>query len=110
VDVKLVHLTLLHLTLLPPGYEVGRYWLLERNDGSYCPGGAKTCPTQQYYHIPVSWLHPAGENSPPNLLVLFDMTGATDITSVGLATSGMKSSDDLSSSAVDPTQVISCEF
>jgi hypothetical protein len=32
------------------GWEVGRYWTLARDDASACPGGAATCPTQQYYH------------------------------------------------------------
>lgn len=56
------------------GHEVGRYWTLERNDGSACPFGAKECPTQQFYHLPAAWLLEKGEK---NELVIFETLGAT---------------------------------
>ena len=90
------------------GNDVGRYWTLQRNNGAACPAGAKTCPTQQYYHVPASWLNPAGSDS-KNLLVVFDVTGATDLSGVGLATSSMGSSN-AAVSPIDPTKVVSCEF
>jgi hypothetical protein len=91
--------------------QVGRYWLMKRNDPSYCPGGATTCPTQQYYHIPAAWLNPSNMSPPKeNLLVMFDVTGATDITKVALATSSMAHSGSPNTAVVDPTKVVSCEF
>ena len=84
------------------GYEIGRYWTLERNDGSACPFGKESCPTQQYYHLPAAWL----SSGKPNVLVIFETLGAPSITSVGLATSSMEDG----AAVADPTKVVSCEF
>ena len=85
------------------GHEVGRYWTLERNDGSACPFGASECPTQSFYHVPAAWLRSDGKNS----LVIFEALGAADVGSVGLATAAMASG---AGAAVDVGKVVSCEY
>lgn len=85
------------------GHEVGRYYTLTRNDGSACPKGS-SCPTQQYYHIPAAWLV-SGQNA--NLLTIFEASGATELSSVGLATAQMATG---AGPTVDPTKVVSCEM
>jgi hypothetical protein len=84
------------------GNEVGRYYTLERNDASACPADGSSCPTQQYYHVPAAWLVDG-----PNLLTIFEASGATDLTSVGLATAAMESGAGID---VDPSKVVSCEM
>ena len=86
------------------GNDVGRYWLLERNDGSECSGGRARCATQELYHVPRSWLAAAGGE---NVLTLFEAAGAPDPTSVRLAASSMH---DGAPPAVDPESVSSCVF
>ena len=85
------------------GHEIGRYWTLQRNDGSACPFGKTACPTQQFYHLPASWLSEPGES---NHLVLFEVLGAVQLGKVGLATAKMQPG----MHQVDPTKVASCEF
>jgi hypothetical protein len=70
------------------GHDVGRYWLLERNDFDQCPklgegeggaseqqaGRARACATQTFYHIPTAWLAPSAEKG-GNLLTVFEAAG-----------------------------------
>jgi hypothetical protein len=61
------------------GHDIGRYWLLPRNDGS-------GVPSQRFYHVPPDWLAEAGAL---NELVLFEDEGAADVSRVGVAVSRM---------------------
>jgi hypothetical protein len=61
------------------GHDIGRYWLLPRNDGS-------GQPSQRFYHAPPDWLNAAGEL---NELVLFEDEGAPDVSLVGVVVSRM---------------------
>jgi beta-galactosidase len=95
------------------GLDAGRYWLLARNDGSACPGGAAQCATQTLYHLPKSWLLPAASGIEPqgvapkkNLLTIFEAEGGAQLPLVGLAMSTMGGKPQ----AVDPTQIVSCVF
>lgn len=85
------------------GHEVGRYWSLERNDGTACPFGASKCPTQQFYHLPAAWLAKPGAK---NDLVVFETLGG-DPSTVGLATATMKSG---AGPTVAVDKIVSCEY
>jgi hypothetical protein len=61
------------------GHDIGRFWLLPRNDGS-------GLPSQRFYHVPPDWL---AEPSALNELVLFEDEGARDVSLVGVAVSRM---------------------
>ena len=58
------------------GHDVGRFWLLARNDGF-------GQPSQSFYHVPPDWL----SSEHLNELVVFEDEGALDISAVGVATS-----------------------
>ena len=95
------------------GHDAGRYWLLARNEGSACPGGAQTCATQSFYHLPRAWLEDSGDgrSDKPNLLTLFEVEGGIDLSAVSLAVSSMETSVAAAAEGeVDPTKVVSCEF
>ena len=68
------------------GNDVGRYWLLDRNDGSECSGGRARCATQELYHVPRSWLRGRRRRECTDAL---RGCGAPDPTSVRLAASSM---------------------
>eukprot|EP00040_Diaphanoeca_grandis_P031845 m.191403 g.191403 ORF g.191403 m.191403 type:complete len:783 (+) comp32431_c0_seq1:96-2444(+) len=89
------------------GHEVGRYWTKERNDASACPAGAKSCATQQYYHIPAAWVNTAGSDS-ENVLTIFETVGQGTGPMATVSISTMSSSS--GADTVDPTKVVSCEF
>ena len=84
------------------GHEVGRYWSLERDDGTACPFGASKCPTQQFYHLPAAWLRPGAKNE----LVIFETLGG-DPSAVGLATAAMASG---AGPTVAVDRIVSCEY
>jgi len=92
------------------GHEVGRYWNLERNDGTACPFGESKCPTQQFYHLPTEWLTKPLNNTveaPPNILVFFEALGALKLEKVGLAVAAMQPG---AGPDVPADKVVSCEF
>ena len=88
------------------GWEVGRYWTLARDDASACPGGAATCPTQQYYHLPLAHLKDDGTE---NVMTIFESEGAPAGTfkGTGFAVSGM---DGAPKPTASLTEVNSCVF
>jgi hypothetical protein len=84
------------------GHDVGRYWLLARNDGS-------GKPSQRYYVVPPDWL--ATEQL--NELVVFEDQGAHDISAVGIAVSRLVSPVLQFGRAAEPgapRKVTPCEF
>ena len=90
------------------GHDAGRYWVLPRNDGSACFGGASQCATQTLYHLPLDWLKRDVHNTRANLLTLFEAEGGSiDFSAVSLAVSTMGPPP---TSRIDPTKVSSCEF
>ena len=79
------------------GHDAGRYWLIQRNDGS-------GRPTQRFYFVPPDWLRTDALNE----LVLFEDQGARNLTAVGIAVSSLAQPAVLKLG--HPRQVAPCEW
>ena len=62
------------------GHDLGKFWTIKGPSGE---------PTQRYYHLPSALLKPAGA-AEPNVLVLADEMGPSDVGSVRVVFSEMK--------------------
>jgi len=77
------------------GYDLGRYWMILRNDGS-------NTPTQTYYRIPEDYLSDSGQN----LFTILAVLPVEDITKIDLVTVQMvPSSTNLYDTGVQVCQI-----
>jgi len=65
------------------GHDLGRYWLIE--------GGNTGLPTQRLYHLPQDWL---SNNGNDNTFVILEELGSSNVSTVEIVISQMKSGDD----------------
>ena len=88
---------LLLLVLPAHSNDIGRYWLLQRNDGS----GE---PSQSLYHIPPDWLL----TDAPNVITLVDVLGVLDSSVPRLVVTRLAAGTPPTPSGGYSDQILSC--